>query len=61
MIKLLEIDMCYINVSLIILPDLTEPRITPPLESPLRLREPEVLHFSAPDGPLRVKAWGVSC
>lgn len=42
MLRLIETVMCYINVKVIISSDLTEPRITPPLASPIRPREPEL-------------------
>lgn len=39
MITLLEADICYINVKLTVLPDLTKPKITLPWESPISLRQ----------------------
>lgn len=48
-IKLLETDVCSINVKLIISPDLTQPRL------------PKALNFSVQDGPLGVKPGGALC
>lgn len=60
---MLETDMRYVNAKVTVLTLLSEgiSRVIPPLESPIGLTEPKVLHFSASAGSLGVIVRGASC